>query len=273
MTASSPLRLGQLTLCTGAFVFLAFGCDQQLNDDALLGGQSANTTERGGGRAHATDPASSGALSAKGPSPLGQAVVTVCRQSDMTSCDDGCGPGYTQVSLSSDCCACKPSTCDTTACAPPLCAPGETLALPPESCCPTCVPEVTSCDDEEAFVCTTFTCGEGYIPHETEDGCCTTCAADDMYCADERGGFSAYRRELLTAEATACEDVNDCAILDGETACASEAFAGAVNVHYAAQIDAALIAYAEDHCSHCPPYVAYCGVRPELSCWDGTCQL
>ena len=103
----------------------------------------------------------------------GTSESTVCRQGGSDLCGDGCAPSYEKIELGPDCCACKPTICEGVECAPPQCAPGETVALPSDSCCPACVPEVSSCSDDGDFICTAFTCADssdrgGYDDQEHE---------------------------------------------------------------------------------------------------------
>ena len=198
---------------------------------------------------------------------------TVCRQGGSDLCGDGCAPSYEKIELGPDCCACKPTICEGVACAPPQCGPGETVALPSDSCCPACVPEVSSCSDDDEFICTAFTCAEGYVATELGGGCCNYCAADETYCASEAEVYLAELEAWLTPEVTVCTQDSDCTYLPSSNPCKSACFGSAVNTASAEDLTEAVDDYAAANCSHCPTVNLACpAVAMMPTCDEGTCQ-
>ncbi len=198
---------------------------------------------------------------------------TVCRQGASDLCGDGCAPAYEKIELGADCCACKPTTCEDVQCTTPQCGAGETVALPSDSCCPACVPEVGSCSSDSHFICSAFTCADGYIPVPGQGDCCSHCTGDETYCAAEADAYITHLQSLLTEEVTACTEDTDCAFLPSSNQCKSACFGSGVNTAHLDELTTTLNTYAEEHCSQCPWLPMTCAaIAMTPTCDQGTCR-
>ena len=182
-------------------------------------------------------------------------------------------PSAELIELGTDCCACKPLICDGVTCAAPQCGLGETVSLPAESCCPACVPETTSCSNDTDFICSAFTCAEGYVPVETEDECCGHCTGDETFCEDEAAAYLTQLQAWLTPDVTACTEDTDCVHLPASNQCKASCFGSAINSAFAEELSATINDYAEANCSRCPWISVTCpAIEMIPTCNQGTCQ-
>ncbi|HEY2409556.1 MAG TPA: hypothetical protein VGI10_26310 [Polyangiaceae bacterium] len=121
--------------------------------------------------------------------------------------------------------------------------------------------------------CISIACASG--SHlETEPGmCCPSCVPDSSTCADGQSQYAMLRSELLTPDTSACMADGDCTFLYEPAACGYPCVSALINTWSGPSIQQKLNAFGQTACASCSSLSPPCPLLPATACCNGRCTV
>ncbi|HEY4159943.1 MAG TPA: hypothetical protein VGM29_17650 [Polyangiaceae bacterium] len=121
--------------------------------------------------------------------------------------------------------------------------------------------------------CISIACASG--SHlETEPGaCCPSCVPDSSTCDDGLSQYGLLRNELLTPDTNACMADGDCTFLYEPAACGYPCVSALINTWSGPSIQQKLNAFGQTACASCSSLTPPCPLLPATACCNGRCTV